>query len=683
MAKFKPEDIRNVVIAGHGGTGKTTLVDEMLFAGKANNRIGSVKDGSSLSDTAEDEIDGKASIDLSVLHCSHKGKLFHVLDCPGRSDFLAQYVMGLGASETVIVAVDAYTGIQVNTRKAWKMARAQGKAVAIVVTKLDTENANLEKVVDALQKEFGKECVPFVVPDAVGPAISRMYSVLDLESGSPALATRYREGLVESIVETDEELMMRYLEGEDVSGELKPHVAQAIARGSLVPILMFGQKGSVGIAELMDTLVDYFPSAASVKEVKILAKEKNEEGEEVTVEKVMPLDANTFVAQVVKMVVDDHKGKMALMRVLSGQTVPGGSFTNATRGNSGKFGKIFKFSGAKQEEVDSVGAGELFAAAKVDGIFVSDTITDGTWEEPLKPLEFPVPMVALAIRPKTRADEGRISLIIQRFQLEDPTFRMELDRQTKEMIIYGLSELHLNVILSRMARRHKVEVDTRLPKISYRETITKSVSDFYRHKKQSGGSGEFAEVHFKMRPFQGEEDFSFVDGLRGDNVRRQFVPSVEKGCRSMMDEGILTGSPIINVEVEFFDGKDHPVDGKDAAFQKAARECFKKCFMQAGPMLMEPVVNLEVYFPGEFAGEINQYLSSHRGRISGMDSSGEEQLLRAVVPLAEIQTFSADLRSMTQGQGSYAVEPAGFTQVPPPVMAQVVEAYQATKKGEQ
>jgi len=427
MAKFKPEDIRNVVIAGHGGTGKTTLVDEMLFAGKANNRIGSVKDGSSLADTAEDEIEGKASIDLSVLHCSHKGKLLHVLDTPGRSDFLAQYVMGLAACETVMIAVDAYTGIQVNTRKAWKMSRAQGKATAIVITKLDTENADLEKVLAALQKEFGKECVPFFVPDAVGPSISQVYSVLDLEDGAPALATRYREGLVESIVETDEELMMRYLEGEDVSGELKRHVADAIAAGSLVPVLMFAQKGSIGMTQLMDTVVDYFPSAASVKEVTVLSKEKNEEGEEVTVEKVVALDPNTFVAQVVKMVVDDHKGKMALMRVLSGQAVPGASFTNVSRETSGKFGKLFKFFGAKQEEVDSVGAGELFAAAKVEGLFVSDTITDGTWEQPLKRLEFPVPMVAFAITPKTRADEGRISLIIQRFQLEDPTFRMELD----------------------------------------------------------------------------------------------------------------------------------------------------------------------------------------------------------------------------------------------------------------
>jgi elongation factor G len=681
MAKYKPEDIRNVVIAGHGGTGKTTLLDEFLYATKANSRIGLVKDGSSLSDTSDDEIDGRASIDLTLIHSSFRGKLFHWFDSPGRSDFLAQYVMGLYSTQTVLVVVDAYTGIQVNTRRAWKMARSEGKAVAIVVTKLDVEGVDLPKLLGSIQSTFGKECVPFFVPDGTGAALTRVHSVLDLAEGAPAMAQKYREGLVESIVETDEELMMRYLEGEDVSADLKQHVAKAIKTGTLVPVLMFGQRGSVGVKEILDTLVDYFPAPDSETEVSVGEEETLEDGTKRAVIRRVPIEANTFLAQVIRVVVDEHKGKMAIMRVISGQVVPGGTFHNVSRGTSGKFGKLFKFFGNKQEEVDSAGTGELVAAAKVEGLGISDTVSDGTWTMKLAPLPFPPPMVALAIKPKTRADEGRISMVIQRFMAEDPTFRMEVDRQTKEMVIFGLSELHLNVILARMARRHRVEVETRLPKISYRETISKSVSDFYRHKKQSGGSGEFAEVHFKMRPFQGEEDFSFVDGLRGDGVRRQFVPSVEKGCRSIMEDGILTGSPVINVEVEFFDGKDHPVDGKDAAFQKAARECFKKCFMQASPQLLEPVVNLEVSFPGEFAGEINQYLSAHRGRISGMDSLGEEQVLRASIPLAEIRSFSADLRSMTQGQGSYSIDPAGYQAVPPPVQADVIAAYQAQRSG--
>ena len=657
MAKYKPEDIRNVVFAGHGGTGKTTLLDEILFATKANTRIGSVKEGNSLLDVAEDEIDGKASIDQALVHANWKGKLLHLFDSPGRSDFLAQYLMALRAVETVIIHVDGYSGIQVNTRKAWKIARDAGKAVAIVITKLDVENVDINKVIGEIQTTFGSMCVPFYVPDTTGGGITKMHSVLKPGDDAPDAVKEASASLMESVVESDEELMMRFLG--------------------------FGQKDSVGVAEILDTLTTYFPSPADVKTLKVLSTEVGEDGEKVTVVKDVDLDRNTFVAQVIRLIVDDHKGKMAIMRVFSGQVVPGATFHNITKKQQGKFGKLLKLFGVKHEEVDSVGMGEIFTAAKVDTLDVNDTITDGTWTEPLAPSKFAIPMVALAVTPKTRSDESRISQILQRFGAEDPTFRMELDRQTKEMLIYGLSELHLQVLLTRMARKFGVEVDTKLPRISYRETITKEVSDFHRHKKQSGGSGEFAEVHFHMRPYKGDEgDFHFVDGLRGDGVRRQFVPSVEKGCRAAMDDGPLTGSPVIRVEVEFYDGKDHPVDGKDSAFQKAAKDCFKKCFLKASPVLLEPVVNLEVTFSSEYAGEVNQYLSSHRGRISGMEALGEEQILRAVVPLAEVQEFSADLRSMTQGQGTYSMEPAGFGTVPAMVQQKVVEEYQASRSND-
>jgi elongation factor G len=671
MAKFKAEDIRNIILAGHGGSGKTTLLDEFLFAAKANNRIGSVKDGSSLSDTAEDEIDGKASIDLSILHGQFGGKLFHFFDTPGRSDFVGQYFAALGAAENVLIVVDGYSGIQVNTRKSYKIARDEGKTVGFVVTKLDMENVNFGKVVADIRKMFGKACVPFFVPDTTGPAISKVVSVLDKNAASPA-AKEHFEPLVEAVVEANEELMMRYLEGEDVSAEVPANIAAAIKAGVLVPILCFGQKGSVGVKETLQTVADYFPSAALDK-----ADVVNKADDGTVTTETVPLDPNAFAARVFKVVVDEHKGRMALMRAYSGSTVPGATFHNVTsgRGRSGKFGKLFKFFGAKQEEVDSVGAGEIFAAAKIEELDVGDTVSDGTWTRTIKLPKSPRPMVALAIRPKTRGDEQRLSPVLQRFALEDRTFRYEVDSQSKEMIAYGVSELHLNVVLQRMKRRTGVEVETKLPKISYRETITREVADYHRHKKQSGGSGEFAEVHLKLRPYRGEENFVFNDALRGDNVRRQFVPSVEKGCRAIMADGILTGSPVIRIEVDFFDGKDHPVDGKDSAFQKAARGAFKKCFLAANPVLLEPTVNLEVTFPSEFAGEVNQYINSHRGRIQGMDMLGEEQVVRATIPLAEVQTFSSDLRAMTQGQGSYSMEDAGFDQVPAHVQSQVVAAF--------
>ncbi len=683
MAKQKPEDIRNVVFASHGGSGKTTLVDHILHAAGANNRIGSVKEGTSLSDTAEDEIEGQASIDLGMLYCTFKGKLIHLFDTPGRSDFLAQYAAALRATETVIIPVDAYSGVQVNTRRAWKLAKEAGKAVAFVVTKLDVENLDLDKVINDIRTIFGSQCVPFNLPDATGTGISKLYSVLKPEDGAPASVAEYHEPLIESIVESDEELMMRYLDGEDVSAEIGQHIGSAVATGVVVPIFGFAQKNSLGIAELLDAILDFLPSAATVKSLPVVQKVTNEEGEVSSEVVEVELDGNTFIAQVFKTVIDEHKGRMAVMRVFSGQSVPGATFHSVRTRRAAKFGKLFKFFGNKQEEVDAMTAGDIVAAGKIDELATGDTVSDGTFNTPIKPIDFPTPMVALAITPKTRSDESRISLVLQRQTQEDPTFRFEMDKQTKEMLIYGLSELHLNVLLQRMARRNNVHVDTKLPKISYRETISKPVSDFYRHKKQSGGSGEFAEVHFRMKPYrEGDTDFNFVDALHGDGIRRQFVPSVEKGCRSIMEDGILTGSPVIWVQVEFFDGKDHPVDGKDMAFQKAARECFKKCFLAAGPSLLEPMVEMEVTFPTEFAGDISQYLNSHRGRIQGMEHAGDEQTIRANIPLAEVQTFSSDLRSMTQGQGSYALDFAGYETVPMNVQQAVIEKYQRDKEEE-
>ncbi len=680
MAKQKPEDILNVVLASHSGSGKTTLVDEILHAGGANSRIGLVKDGSSLSDTAEDEIDGQASIDMGMLYCTYKEKLVHLFDTPGRSDFLAQYIAALRVCENVLIPVDVYSGVQVNTRRAWKMAKKLGKAVGFVITKLDVENTDLDKTLGDIRSIFGNQCVPFFLPDTTGAGVSKLHSVLQPGDDATDQVRAFHEPLIESIVESDEELMMRYLEGEDISDEIGQHIGNAVASGIVVPILCYAQKGSLGVTEILDTLSNYFPSAASVKSVPVVKTVTDEEGEESTEIVDAELDANTFVAQVFKTVVDEHKGRMAVMRVFSGTSVAGATFHNARTGRSAKFGKLFKFFGAKQEEIDSMTAGDIVAAGKIDELLTGDTVTDGTWTDAVKPIDFPNPMVAFAITPKTRSDESRISQVIQRTALEDPTFRMEMDKQTKEMVVYGLSELHLNVRLARMARKNNVHVDTKLPKISYRETISKSVSDFYRHKKQSGGSGEFAEVHLRMKPYrEGDTDFNFVNALHGDAVRRQFVPSVEKGCRAIMEDGILTGSPVIQIQVEFFDGKDHPVDGKDTAFQKAAKDCFKKCFLQAGPTLLEPVVDLEVTFPSESAGDISQYLNSHRGRIQGMEQAGDEQTMRASIPLSEVQTFSSDLRSMTQGQGNYTMDFAGYDQVPANIQAQVIEQFDREK----
>ena len=682
MAKYKPEDIRNVVFVGHGGTGKTSFVEELLFATKANNRVGSVRDGSSISDHAEDEIDAQSSIDLSLLHCVHEGTHFQLFDAPGRSDFLGQAVEGLYAADIAAIFVDGYSGLQVNTKRAWQMAGDMGKARVIVLSKCDVENVDLEKVIGDIRETFGQQCVPFTLPDATGADISKVFSVLEPGDDATDLVKSFHEPLIDSIVESDDELAMRYLEGEDISADVGKQVGIAIAEGAVVPILCTGQKGSAGVKEFLDVIKAYFPSPAVTTTFKGLVSDTDEDGEPIQKVEEMDLPEDEFIAQVVRIIIDDHKGRMAIMRLLTGQIATGVNYKNPATGKGGRFGKFAKIFGARQDDVDSVGKGEIFAAIKLDDLYLGDTVSGPNWKTPVAPCEFPVPMVALACRPKTRSDEAKLSQVLNRFLSEDPCFRTEIDRQTKEMIIYGLSELHLNTILSRMDRKYKVEVDTKLPKISYRETITRSVSDFHRHKKQSGGSGEFAEVHLRMSPYS-EDNFLFVDALKGDGVRRQFVPSVEKGCKSTMEAGILTGSPVIHIKAEFFDGKDHPVDGKDSAFQKAASMCFKKCFMAASPVLLEPIVDLEIVFPSDFSGEVNQFINGHRGRIQGMDASGSDQVLKASVPLAECQTFSTDLRSMTQGQGSFAMAFQGYEQVPPQIQQQVIDQWQREQGGEE
>lgn len=674
MAKQKPEDIYNVIVAGHSGTGKTSLVDEIMFAAKANNRIGSVDDGTSLSDTAEDEMNTKASIDLSLLHCTYKEKLFHIFDTPGRSDFFGQFFCTLQAAENVLILIDAYSGIQINTRKAWKLAQQYGKTVTLVLSKLDVENIDLEKVIDDIQNTFGKKCVPFYLPDVTGGGIGKLHSVLAPAADAPELVKKFHEPLIESIVESDEELMMRYLDGEDVSKEIADHVANAIESETIIPILCYAHKQSTGITEILDVLINYCPSAASVKKLKV-DQGKDEEGNAKIAE--IEIGDKVMVGQVFKTIIDEHKGKMGLIRLFSGEVKSGDSFSNVTKEKALKFNKLFKFFGNKHEDLDSATAGEIFAAAKIDALDIGDTIANSEWKHTLLPVRFPSSMMSLAVRPKSRSDEQKIVDVLQRFAAEDPTFTSEMDPQTKEMIVSGMSQLHLNTNLQRIAKRHNVHVDTKLPRISYRETITKEVQDSYRHKKQTGGAGEFAEVYFRMRPYRdGEEDFNFVNALKGENVRRQFVPSVEKGCRSIMNDGILTGSPIIWVEVEFYDGKDHPVDGKDTAFQKAARECFKKCFLAANPTLLEPTVNLEVISPTTFAGEITQYLNTHRGRIAGIDIVQDEQIIKCVIPLSEIQELSSDLSSITQDQFSYSKGPAGYELMPMNVQQQVVKSMQ-------
>lgn len=676
MPKYDTKDIRNLALVGHGDSGKTSIAELMLYKAGASARQGRVEDGTSVLDSDPEEKARKISIDLGVAHFSWKGKEVNLLDAPGYPDFSGEAIAAMAAVESVVLCIHAANGVMVNTRKMWEQATKRGLARVILVNKMDAENVDWAKTLDQIQKSFGQNCLPVFLPIGQSSSFQGVVNVLDppapLPSGVVGDVKAAADKVMEAIVEVDDKLMERYLDSGEISKEERDKAfPQAIARGRLVPVLCASSRQGGGVEEAMDFIVRFLPGVLDMPPKKgVHPKTK----EEVSFERVP--DA-PFSAHVVKSTRDQHIGKLSIFRVHSGSLAAETSIYNVRTEKTERIGKLFKLVGREQKPIDKAIAGDIVALTKVEEISVGDTLATPAAPLLFPPIGWPVPMVSVALEPKNRNDEQKLSQAIGYLADSDPTLIISRDKQTGEVVANGMSKLHLDISLLRLKARYGVEVTTKPPKIPYKETITGKAETSYRHKKQTGGAGQFAEVHLRCWPLERGAGFEFSNAVFGGAISQQFIPSVEKGVRTVCDQGVIAGYPVVDLHVEVFDGKEHPVDSKDIAFQIAARECFKELVLKAKPALIEPIVNLEVTIPSDKMGAITGDLNGRRGRIQGMDSNGNMQVIRAQVPLAEVMNYSTELRSITGGEGYYTIEFSHYDQVPAKIQEQIIQKSRA------
>ena len=664
MPEYTTRDLRNVVAVGHGGAGKTTLLDQMLFKAGAVTRAGSVNEKNSLFDFEDEEKERQNSIFSGMAFCSWKDTEFNLINTPGYSDFAGAATTGLDAGDVAMVAVAAPQGIELNTRKMWAASGKAGLSRIVVITKMDGENiVDYNALIERVREVFGSECIRVNLPVGLGASFSGVVDLVNPPNEAPENVlgdvSDAANALMEKIVEVDEALMERYLNDENISSEeLAGALAKSISDGSVVPVLHVSGTSGAGVEELMNFLSAYGPSPLG-RAIDNAGDPKSGEDVSFVVDSDGPLAAKVY-----KTVTDPFVGKLAFFKVLRGEISADSQVLNVRTGKKVRMAHLFRVFGKEHRQVESAVAGDLMAVSKIDDIQLGDSLCD-----PAKPVELPAtqfaqPMVSLALEPKTRGDEQKLGSSLQKLADEDPTFTIHRDQQTKELVATGMSQLHLDVVLQRLKRRYSVDVATKPPRIPYKETITVPSEASYRHKKQTGGRGQFGEVWFKLEPLERGTGFEFVDKIVGGAIPNNFIPAVEKGVRERLQRGVLAGYVVEDVRVILHFGKYHDVDSSEAAFKLAASHCFQDAFMKAKPVLLEPVVELEITIPGRFMGDITGDLNSRRGRILGMDSEGEYQTIRAEVPMSEVMQYATELRSMSGGTASHTMEFSRYDVVP-------------------
>jgi elongation factor G len=661
MAKYGTQDIRNIALIGHADSGKTSLADAILAATGVVNRPGSVNDKTSVCDFDPEEHARQHSVYSAVVRGPWKGKQINVIDTPGYPDFVGEVVTGLAAADAAVICVSAVNGIQVNTRRAWQIAGDYGLPRAICITKIDADNADYEKALAQVREAFGMSCAAVVGPDGSG-------GVTNLLAGDEP-----NEELVEAIAESDDTLMEKYLEeGELTPDEIASGFVQALAAGSVVPVLCCSATNEVGIEECLDAVANYFPAPSA--KVPLAAHKPGEPDEPVELELDGP-----FTGYVFKVVTDEFVGKISYFRVVTG-SIGSTQFVVQRTGSKARINQILQPQGKEQEHADEVVAGDIGCVAKIEDIKLGDTLLGEGASVEFAAMPLPVPMVSLAVFPKSRGDEQKLSTALQKLDDEDAGFRWDRDRQTKELVIRGMSSLHLDVILNRMKARYNVEVDTKVPDVAYLETITTTAQGHHRHKKQTGGRGQFGEVFMRVEPNERGEGLEYLDEIVGGAIPKQYHPAIEKGIREAMEKGVIAGYEVIDVKAAVHDGSFHTVDSDEASFKLAGARAFADAVQKAKPVLLEPIVKFDITVPSRFMGDITSDLSGRRGRISDTSVLGDMQVISGEVPLAEVQTYSTELRAMTGGEGSYAIEFSRYDVVPSNVAQQVIAKAKARQE---
>ena len=679
MNAYTSEQLRNVVLLGHSGAGKTMLGEAMLFASGVTSRLGRVEDGNTVSDFDPEEHARTYSISLSMLPVEWAGQRLNIIDTPGYADFIGEVVSGLAAADSALITVDASSGIEAGAELAWDQAEARGLPRFIAVTRMDREHANFEQVLDEVRDRFGVKVVPLAIP--IGSADS-FEGIVHLASGDArmgadatvgeapaALADAIeaaREQLIESIAETDDELLELYLEGEDLPPERVAAVlAAAVAAGDVVPVLPVCAVSGVGVRTLLNEFARLLPSP--------LGREHELADGSCTTDPAGPLVVHVF-----KTAADPFVGRLTFMKVLSGVLTPDANPYNPERRTNERLGHLFIQRGKEQIETPQLTAGDIGVAAKLAETMTGDTLLGSDAQNERVPaLPFPEATFRSALHPKTKADVDKLSSALQRLVEQDPTLAVVRDANTSETVMSTIGDAQANITAARLEKNYGVEVDVTIPVVPYRETVTTKAKAEYRHKKQTGGHGQYGHVVIEVDAAERGAGFTFEQKVVGGNVPRQFIPAVEKGLMETLPYGPLAHAPIVDVRVTLLDGSAHSVDSSEMAFKLAAAQALKQGFLDAGPILLEPIVRLVVRVPGDRVGDVMSDLNGRRGQVHGVDTEGDYSVIQGEAPLAEIQRYGPDLRSMTNGRGTFTVAVDRYAEVPVHVQEQVLKELQA------
>lgn len=693
MREYGPTDIRNIGLVSHQSTGKTTLAEAMLFSAGATNRFGKIEDGTTVSDYRSDEIERKISISASLLHFEWNKQKFNLIDMPGYLDFVGEIRCGLRVSDLAVVLINATSGVEVGTEIVWDILEEYETPRLFFINREDKEHANFDKVFDDLKEAYGNNVTAVQFPVNEGEGFNSIIDLLQMkkitfsdESGKfkqediPAeltdKANELRNVLVEKIAESDDEILEKYFEEGELSEE---DVARGLKSGivskTLYPVLCGAAATNTGVQLLLDFISQYGPSPVDLAPYKA----QDLQGNEV---EIQADEAEPFSGIVFKTLSELHVGELSLLRVYSGSIKSGDEVMNTLRNINEKIGQIFALNGKTRSEIGVLKAGDIGALVKLKDTHTGDTLADKKRPVVFKRIEFPEPVVQVAVVPRSKGDEEKISNGLHVLHEIDPSFTVVIDPELRQTVVSGQGELHLNIIIQRLKERFGVEVDQKKPKIPYRETITAKADERYRHKKQTGGAGQFAEVWMRIEPLERGKGFEFKSSVVGGAISSVFIPSIEKGVRQVMEEGAVAGYKIVDVKAEVYDGKEHPVDSKDIAFQIAGREVFKQAFLKAKPILLEPIYHVEVKCPEEYMGDVMGDLSSRRGKILGMEAQGRFQVVKALVPLAELHNYATTLRSITQGRATHTRRLSHYDPVPKEVEAKIIQEAQEEKEKE-
>ncbi|MGE5308782.1 MAG: elongation factor G [Deltaproteobacteria bacterium] len=640
------KDKRSVILLGHAQVGKTSLCEAMLFKCGATTRKGTTAEGNTVSDYNFDEVERKSSINASFMFCEYDHTRIQIVDTPGFADFYGEVLSSIRAADNAIVVVDGGQGVEIGTEKAWELLEEAKMPRIIFVNKIDKEDFDREKVLSDIKKNLSKNAV--------------------------VLASGSLDELAEAVAESDDKLTEKYLtEGTLTSEEIREALPKAVDAGKVFPILFGSATADKGIDELLKAVKDDLASPLEFCHMQM------GQGE------VTASDASPFTGFVFKSIFDPYVGQLSLVKVLSGRLATNTSFFNVSQQTNERFGQIMLLQGKEQRVQEGASCGDIIAIPKLKETKTNDTIGAAGSKALFKPIAFPESMMSASVKPKTRQDEEKITQALQKLVAEDPTFREKVDPETKEMVISGLGDLHLHVMIGRLKKRFNVDVELGTPKVPYKETISKGgIKVQGKYKRQSGGRGQYGDCWIEIWPLEHGKGFEFEDNVVGGAIPRNFIPSVEKGIINTMTRGVFAGYPMVDIKVSLYDGSYHDVDSSDAAFQRAGSLALKKAVALAGPVLLEPIMDVDVLVTEEFLGQVSGDLNQRRGRPMGMEAKGKLQVVKAHVPLSEMFTYASDLRSMTQGKGSFTMHFAHYEQVPAKIAQPIIAKYQAQHAGE-